>query len=130
MIFPGASAWTPGSSTATSRPPAGWLRALTVPWWAVATDRTMDRPVPGALVRRTAAVPAVDSGGISVLATQTSLLHTLGGQVARGVFLNAATIHYPAGGLALAIAVGVAAGVYPAARAARLPPAEALRTMA
>jgi putative ABC transport system permease protein len=52
--------------------------------------------VPGALVRRTAAVPAVNSGGISVLATQTSLLHTLGGQVARGVFLNAATIHYPA----------------------------------
>ena len=52
--------------------------------------------VPGALVRRTAAVPAVDSGGISVLATQTSLLHTLGGQVARGVFLNAATVHYPA----------------------------------
>ena len=52
--------------------------------------------VPGALVRRTAAVPAVDSGGISVLATQTSLLRTLGGQVARGVFLNAATIHYPA----------------------------------
>jgi putative ABC transport system permease protein len=31
-----------------------------------------------------------------VLATQTSLLRTLGGQVARGVFLNAATIHYPA----------------------------------
>ena len=52
--------------------------------------------VPGVLVRRTAAVPAVDSGGISVLATQTSLLRTLGGQVARGVFLNAATIHYPA----------------------------------
>jgi putative ABC transport system permease protein len=56
VIFPGASAWTPGSSTATSRPPAG--------------------------------------------------------------------------GLAVAIAVGVAAGVYPAGRAARLPPAEALRTMA
>ena len=52
--------------------------------------------VPSALVRRTAAVPAVDSGGISVLATQTSLLHTLGGTVARGTFLNAATIHYPA----------------------------------
>ena len=52
--------------------------------------------VPGVLVRRTAAVPAVDSGGISVLATQTSLLHTLGGMVARGAFLNAATIHYPA----------------------------------
>ncbi|MDX6336308.1 MAG: putative transport system permease protein [Streptosporangiaceae bacterium] len=52
--------------------------------------------LPGALVRRTAAVPAVNSGGISMLATQTSLLHTLGGQVARGAFLNAATIHYPA----------------------------------
>ena len=51
--------------------------------------------VPGVTVRRTAAVPAVDSGGISVLATQTSLLRTLGGMVARGTFLNAATIHYP-----------------------------------
>jgi putative ABC transport system permease protein len=47
-------------------------------------------------VRRTAAVPAVDTGGISVLATQTSLLHTLGGRVARGAFLNAATARYPA----------------------------------
>ena len=52
--------------------------------------------VPGVTVRRTAAVPAIDSGGISVLATQTSLLHTLGGGLARGVFLNAATIHFPA----------------------------------
>jgi putative ABC transport system permease protein len=52
--------------------------------------------VPGVTVRRTAAIPAIDSGGISVLATQTSLLHTLGGGLARGVFLNAATIHYPA----------------------------------
>jgi putative ABC transport system permease protein len=52
--------------------------------------------VPGVLIRRTAAVPALDSGGISVLAAQTSLLRTLGGQVARGVFLNAATIHFPA----------------------------------
>jgi putative ABC transport system permease protein len=52
--------------------------------------------VPNATVRRTAAVPAVNSGGISVLATQTGLLRTLGGSVARGVFLNAATVHYPA----------------------------------
>ncbi len=52
--------------------------------------------VPGVTVRRTAAVPAIDSGGISVLATQTGLLSTLGGSVARGTFLNAATIHYPA----------------------------------
>jgi putative ABC transport system permease protein len=52
--------------------------------------------VPGATVRRSAAVSALNSGGISVLASQTSLLHTLGGRVARGVFLNAATIRYPA----------------------------------
>ena len=52
--------------------------------------------VPGATVRRTAAVPATDGGGISVLATQTGLLRTLGGSVARGVFLNAATVRYPA----------------------------------
>jgi putative ABC transport system permease protein len=52
--------------------------------------------LPGVTVRRTAAVPAIDSGGISVLATQTSLLRTLGGIVARGAFLNAATARYPA----------------------------------
>jgi putative ABC transport system permease protein len=52
--------------------------------------------VPGVTVRRTSAVSALNSGGISVLASQTSLLHTLGGRVARGVFLNAATIRYPA----------------------------------
>jgi len=52
--------------------------------------------VPGATVRRTAAVPAVDSGGISVLAAQPALLATLGGSVAAGTFLNAATARYPA----------------------------------
>jgi len=52
--------------------------------------------VPGATVRRTAAVPVVDSGGISVLAAQPGLLATLGGSVAAGTFLNAATARYPA----------------------------------
>ena len=52
--------------------------------------------VPNVTVRRTAAVPALDSGGISVLASQPSLLRTLGGRVAYGTFLNAATIRYPA----------------------------------
>jgi putative ABC transport system permease protein len=52
--------------------------------------------VPGATVRRTALVPAVDSGGISVLAAQPGLLATLGGRVAAGTFLNAATARYPA----------------------------------
>jgi putative ABC transport system permease protein len=49
-----------------------------------------------ATVRRTAAIPAIDTGGVSVLATQLSLPRTLGARVTHGVFLNAATIHYPA----------------------------------
>jgi len=52
--------------------------------------------VPGATVRRTALVPVTDSGGISVLAAQPGLLATLGGSVAAGTFLNAATARYPA----------------------------------
>jgi putative ABC transport system permease protein len=50
----------------------------------------------GDTVRRTAAVPSVNSGGISVLAAQPNLLTTLGGSVARGTFLNQASIHVPA----------------------------------
>jgi putative ABC transport system permease protein len=52
--------------------------------------------VPGATVRRTAAVPAIDTGGISVYAAQPGLLGTLGGNLAGGTFLNAATARYPA----------------------------------
>ena len=52
--------------------------------------------VAGATVLRTALVPAVNSGGISVLAAQPSLLGTLGGSLAHGTFLNAATQRYPA----------------------------------
>jgi putative ABC transport system permease protein len=52
--------------------------------------------VPGATVLRSAAIPAVDTGGISVLAAQPNLLSTLGGSLARGTFLNAATEHFPA----------------------------------
>jgi putative ABC transport system permease protein len=52
--------------------------------------------VNGASVRRTAAVPAIETGGIAVMATELSVLATLGGHVSHGVFLNQATIHYPA----------------------------------
>jgi putative ABC transport system permease protein len=52
--------------------------------------------VAGATVLRTAMVPAIDTGGISVLAAQPSLLGTLGGSVAHGTFLNQATQQYPA----------------------------------
>ena len=52
--------------------------------------------LPGVTVRRTSMVPAIDSGGISVLAAQAGLLATLNGAVAHGTFLNAATQRYPA----------------------------------
>ncbi|MBV9450555.1 MAG: ABC transporter permease [Streptosporangiaceae bacterium] len=52
--------------------------------------------VSGATVRRTAAVPAIEGGGISVLAAQPGLLSTLGASLARGEFLSAATAAYPA----------------------------------
>ena len=52
--------------------------------------------VPGVTVRRTSLVPAIDTGGISVLAAQPGLLGTLGGTVSHGTFLNAATARYPA----------------------------------
>jgi putative ABC transport system permease protein len=47
-------------------------------------------------VYRTPYVPAIDTNGISVTATDTALPSTLGVTVAHGVFLNGATEHFPA----------------------------------
>jgi putative ABC transport system permease protein len=46
-------------------------------------------------VFRTDRIPAYRTGGTEVRATDLSLLDTLDGQVATGVFLNAATVQYP-----------------------------------
>jgi putative ABC transport system permease protein len=48
-----------------------------------------------ASVRRTDLIPAAETGGISVLAADPSLMTTLGGQMATGRFLDAATERYP-----------------------------------
>lgn len=50
----------------------------------------------GAPVFRTDLVPATQTGGLGVLAVHTDLLEALNGNVADGVFLNAATVRYPA----------------------------------
>jgi putative ABC transport system permease protein len=51
--------------------------------------------VPGATARRSAAVPAIVTGGISVVAAQPSLLHTLSATLLHGQFLGALAQRYP-----------------------------------
>jgi putative ABC transport system permease protein len=51
--------------------------------------------VSGATVRRTPYVPAEQTGGIGVDATDTGLLGAVGGQLAAGQFLGSATENYP-----------------------------------
>jgi putative ABC transport system permease protein len=70
----------------------------------------------GAAVRRSPAIPSVDTGGIAVAAADPSLLSTLDATVLHGTFLNAATSHYPAVvlGNAAAVALGIADLALPA----------------
>ncbi|CAL8974542.1 Macrolide export ATP-binding/permease protein MacB [Cellulomonas sp. T2.31MG-18] len=51
--------------------------------------------VPGATVRRTAAIPPLDTGGISVLAAEPSLPSGLGTTMLHGHFLDAVSDSYP-----------------------------------
>lgn len=61
------------------------------PVQAVASVRLLD-----ATVRRTHLIDEAETGGISVVAADVSLIRTLGGRVADGSFLNEATSRYPA----------------------------------
>jgi putative ABC transport system permease protein len=47
-------------------------------------------------VYRTDKIPEAETGGLSVLAAQQELLDTVGGKLASGTWLNAATARYPA----------------------------------
>jgi putative ABC transport system permease protein len=53
------------------------------------------RTVDNATVRRSSLIPASESGGLAVVATEPTLLDTLAGTVAQGTFLNEATGAYP-----------------------------------
>lgn len=66
--------------------------------------------VPGTIVRRTAAVPSTDNGGLVVVAADPTLPATLGTDLLSGAFLNAATDRYPAVvlGAAAARSLGIA----------------------
>jgi putative ABC transport system permease protein len=80
------------SGDATPLPPTAEAMIAAIPpvreVTAVATLAT-------ATVRRSAAVPAIDTGGISVMAAQPSLLRTLSATLLSGHFLDAIAQHYP-----------------------------------
>jgi putative ABC transport system permease protein len=60
------------------------------------TDVTEIGTISNTYVYRNSLVPAINTNGISVVATDASLPATLGATVAHGTFLNAATARYPA----------------------------------
>ncbi len=60
------------------------------------TNVTEIGSVPHTYVYRNSFVPAINTSGISVTATDASLPSTLGATLAHGTFLNAATARYPA----------------------------------
>ena len=59
------------------------------------TSAAATRNVDGVTVRRTDLIPAEQSGGIAVVATEPQLLETVGGTMAEGTFLNDATATVP-----------------------------------
>jgi putative ABC transport system permease protein len=60
------------------------------------TDVTEIGAIPNTYVYRNSFVPAIDTNGISLTATDAALPGTLGATVAHGSFLNAAQDHFPA----------------------------------
>lgn len=60
------------------------------------TDVTELGSLQNAYVYRNSLVPAIDTSGISLTATNAAFPATLGATLAHGTFLNAATAHFPA----------------------------------
>ena len=60
------------------------------------TNVTEIATIQNTYVYRTPFVPAIDTNGISLTATDAALPATLGASIADGTFLNAATAHFPA----------------------------------
>jgi len=80
-----------GAAAPLPRPALGMIRRIPPVLHAAAVG-----VITGASVRRSAAIPAVDTGGIAVVAADPTLLGTLDGTLLHGAFLNAAIAHYPA----------------------------------
>src|SRR5690349_17353118 len=67
------------------------IKRIAPVWSATATGVLGDRHA-----YRTDRIPAAQSGGLSVVAAKLDLLTTIGGTLAHGTWLNAATDRYPA----------------------------------
>jgi len=80
-----------GGASELPTPAAAMIRRVGGVESAAATRR-----VETATVRRSDQIPPEQTGGITVVATETSLLDTLGGTIAHGTFLNDATGTQPA----------------------------------
>jgi putative ABC transport system permease protein len=88
QVQPGSSVFGEAAELPTTAP--DMIRRL-----AHVESASATRTVEGATVRRNRLIPAAESGGIAVVATEPSLLDTLAGTVAQGTFLNQATGAYP-----------------------------------
>jgi putative ABC transport system permease protein len=66
--------------------------------------------LPNVAAYRSAAIPAAETGGITVAAADPRLLRTVGGSMASGEFLNPATVHFPAVVLGWSAAQGLGVG--------------------
>jgi putative ABC transport system permease protein len=88
QVQPGQSAFGDAAELPTTAP--DMIRRV-----ASVESASATRAVDNATVRRNSLIPASESGGIAVVATEPTLLDTLAGTVARGTFLNEATGAYP-----------------------------------
>jgi putative ABC transport system permease protein len=88
-VQPGRDAFGTDSELPVAAP--GMIRRI-----GPVTSAAATRTVSGVTVRRTERIPAEQTGGIAVVATEPNLLATLAGTVGTGTFLNAATATEPA----------------------------------
>jgi putative ABC transport system permease protein len=89
QVEPGSNLFGEDSTLPTAAP--GMIRRIGPVISAAATRTVSDAPV-----RRTDLIPEEETGGISTVATEPTLLDTLGGTIDEGTFLNAATATQPA----------------------------------
>jgi putative ABC transport system permease protein len=80
------------SGVAAPLPPSAERMVAAIP---PVREVTAVASLPSVTVRRSAAIPAIDTGGITVMAAQRTLLRSTSGAVLRGRFLDSVADRYP-----------------------------------